>query len=193
MLADLRPALLWPLPNTCPEVSLRCRLGWRADAGAVPFAVGGFEGWRAAEEGARLADMEGDGDEREAVTPLVWMPGGMGRLILVGGAGAGAAGAATPVGAMDRASCRRGSNVGAISYARGCFVRPRQVRGCCLRRKLGRHRLRRCWVPVVVESRSRGVGIRMPEWVVFGGRSDAMRGWFAAAGGWAVVRSAIDG
>ena len=65
--------------------------------------------------------MEGDGDEREAVTPLVWMPGGMGRLILV--AGAGAAGAATTVGAMERASCRRGSSVGAISYARGFLVR----------------------------------------------------------------------
>ena len=110
MLADLRPALLWPLPNTCPETSLRCRLGGRADAGAVPFAVGGFEGWRVAEGGARLADMEGDGDERDVVTPLVWMPGGMGRLILVA---VGAAGVATAVGAIDGwASCRRGQQHG---------------------------------------------------------------------------------
>jgi hypothetical protein len=82
MLADLSPALLWPRPNTCPEVSLRCRLSDRADVGVFPPAVGGLEGWPAA-EGARLTGMEGDGDERERVTPLVWMPGGIGRLILV--------------------------------------------------------------------------------------------------------------
>ncbi len=65
--------------------------------GVGPLAVGGLEGWRAAEGGARLAEMEGDGDDREDVTPLVWMPGGMGRLILVG---AEAAGAAATVGAI---------------------------------------------------------------------------------------------
>jgi len=107
MLADLRPALLWPLPSTCPGPSLRCRFGGRTGVGAGPFVVGGLEGWRGAAEGvARFADMDGDGDEREVMTPLVWMPGGMGRLSLVG---AGATGAATTVGAIAGASCCPGA------------------------------------------------------------------------------------
>lgn len=109
MLADRRPALLWPLPNTCPEGSRRDRLGGRGAVGVGPFAVGGLDGWRTA-DGARLADIEGEGDERDdAATPLVCMPGGTGRLILVA-TGAGPAGAAAAtVGAMDRVSCRPGA------------------------------------------------------------------------------------
>lgn len=33
-------------------------------------------------EGSLLADIDGDGDEVEEWMPLVWMPGGIGRLIL---------------------------------------------------------------------------------------------------------------
>jgi hypothetical protein len=107
MLADLKPALRWGLPIAFPGPSLRCRFGGRADAGVVPFAVGGLEGWRPAEEGARFADTEGEGDEREGATPLVWMPGGIGRFIFVV-VGTGPGGAATTVGAIDGASCRQG-------------------------------------------------------------------------------------
>jgi hypothetical protein len=97
MLADLRPALLWPRPIPCPEASLRCLLSVRADVGVVPLAVGGLEGWPTAEEGARLADMEGEGEERDRAAPLVWMPGGIGRFILVETAPVGVA---TTVGAI---------------------------------------------------------------------------------------------
>jgi len=122
MLADLRPALLWPLPSACPEPSLRCRLGGRADAGVAPFAVGGLEGWRLADGGARFADMEGDGDERDAVTPLVWIPGGIGRFILVE---VGAAGAATAVGAIDdEPAAAGGQQRGMIQRYRGLVLRP---------------------------------------------------------------------
>jgi hypothetical protein len=47
----------------------------------VPFVVGGLEGWRTT-DGARFADIEGEGDERDEATPLVCIPGGGGRLIL---------------------------------------------------------------------------------------------------------------
>lgn len=33
--------------------------------------------------GGFFADIDGDGDEFDDVTPLVWMPGGTGRLALV--------------------------------------------------------------------------------------------------------------
>jgi hypothetical protein len=123
MLADRRPALLCPLPNTCPETSLRCRLGGRADAGVAPLAVGGLDGWRPpAEEGARLADMEGDGDERERGTPFVWIPGGMGRLILVG---AETGGAATTVGAILMGpAAAGGSNGKGSSDGVGLLLQP---------------------------------------------------------------------
>lgn len=111
MLADLRPALRCPLPNTGtgpdtePNPSLRWRFWGRAVAGVgvAPLAiVGGLEGWRgialAAGTEARLADMEGDGDKRALVMPLVWIPGGIGRLIFVA---AGVAGDATAVGAIQ--------------------------------------------------------------------------------------------
>lgn len=99
MLAERRPALLWPLPSGCPDRSLRGLLGGRADAGAVPLAVGGLEGWRTA-EGARLADMDGEGEEREAAMPFVWIPGGIGRLILGGAMGAADDTATGPAGAI---------------------------------------------------------------------------------------------
>lgn len=102
MLADRRPALLWPLPNVSADISLRTRLGGRPDAGAVPFAAGGIDGWRTT-EGARLAEMDGDGEERDGATPLVWIPGGMGRLILVA---TGAADAMPTAGAMVGVGCR---------------------------------------------------------------------------------------
>jgi hypothetical protein len=90
---------------------LRCRLSVRADVGVVPLAVGGLEGWPPAEGGARLAGMEGDGDERDRVVPLVWMPGGIGRLILV--ETVVVVGVATAVGAIVYGpAAAGGSNVG---------------------------------------------------------------------------------
>jgi hypothetical protein len=81
VLADLRPALLWALINVCPGTSRRARLAGRADPGVVAlFADGGWDDWRKAGGGARFTDIEGEGDERDGVTPLVWILGGTGRL-----------------------------------------------------------------------------------------------------------------
>lgn len=88
----------------------------------APFAVGGLDGGRVADGGARLADMEGEGDERGAVMLLVWMPGGTGRLILVE---AGAAGAATAVGAIDdEPAAAGGAATGYYSMNRAHHVAP---------------------------------------------------------------------
>ena len=81
MLADLSPALLWPLPRAC---SLRDRLGGRADTGVGPFAVGGFDCCRAIEGVRCFVGTDGDGDEREDMpTPFVWMDAGMGRPVFI--------------------------------------------------------------------------------------------------------------
>jgi hypothetical protein len=70
-----------------------------------------LEGWPPAEGGARLAGMEGDGDERDRMVPLVWMPGGIGRLILV--ETVVVVGVATAVGAIVYGpAAAGGSNVG---------------------------------------------------------------------------------
>ena len=128
MLADLRPALLWPRPNPCPEPSLRCRLSVRADVGVVPLAVGGLEGWPPAEGGARLAGMEGEGDERARGVPLVWMPGGIGRLILVETV---AVGVATAVGAIVYGpAAAGGSDVGRFRIS---GIAPTTKLGCLQR------------------------------------------------------------
>lgn len=102
--------------------------------GATTFAVGGLEGGRGvAEVGARLADMDGDGDERGTVTPLVWIPGGMGRLIFVG-TGDAVAVMALAVGAMMATGPRRGGKYGKRSrqypeQAASAPVRVHQDRG----------------------------------------------------------------
>lgn len=50
------------------------------DPTAFPVAeVGGYF----APEEIRPADIDGDGEEFEALMPLVWMPGGIGRLTLL--------------------------------------------------------------------------------------------------------------
>lgn len=101
MLPDRNPAVLGPLDKATPGPSLRGRLGGRADTGVAPFAVVcGFDGGRVAEGGARFADMEGEGDDRDATAPFVCMPGGIGRLTLVG---PGTTGEATTVGAIETA------------------------------------------------------------------------------------------
>jgi hypothetical protein len=82
MLADLKPALLWPRPSTGAVISLRGRLAGRGGTEFAPLDVGGLEGWRAA-DGGGLADSEGEGDDLEELTPFVCMPGGTGRLIFV--------------------------------------------------------------------------------------------------------------
>lgn len=56
------------------DCSRRVRLIGRADCGFAPFVV--------AELGGFFVDIEGDGDDRIELAPLVWMPGGTGRLIL---------------------------------------------------------------------------------------------------------------
>jgi len=100
---------------------------------AIPFAVGGLEGGRGvAEVGARLADMDGDGDERDTVTPLVWMPGGMGRLIFVG-AGDAVAAMTLAVGAMLGKATGRG-----VKYGRRSGRCPERVASALGRVHLGR-------------------------------------------------------
>jgi hypothetical protein len=47
----------------------------------TPLLEAEFEG-SLEPEGSLLADIEGDGDEVEEWMPFVWMPGGIGRLIL---------------------------------------------------------------------------------------------------------------
>jgi hypothetical protein len=61
-LAERRPALRWPRPSICPEASRRGRFCGRAEGGFAPLVVGGLEGWRTA-DGARFADMDGDGED----------------------------------------------------------------------------------------------------------------------------------
>ena len=78
ILADLRPALLCPLPSAWDGPSLLARFAGLFD---TPFAVGGLDGCRTP-FGGRFVDIDGDGDDFEDTTPLVWMPGGAGRLIL---------------------------------------------------------------------------------------------------------------
>lgn len=132
MLADLRPALLWPRPSPCPcpEPSLRCRLSVRADVGVVPLAVGGLEDWPPAEGGARLAGIEGDGDERDRAVPLVWIPGGIGRLILV--VTVVVVGVATAVGAIVYGpAAAGGSDVGGRFKMPG--IGPTTKSGCLQR------------------------------------------------------------
>lgn len=81
--ADLRPALFLEfLTNICDDVSRFARFMGRtvdavidrspAECGGC-FALGGF-----------LADINGDGDDLEGIeAPFVWIPGGIGRLILL--------------------------------------------------------------------------------------------------------------
>jgi hypothetical protein len=86
-LPDRRPTLLflWPRPSNCTGVSRLERLADRAPealvGAAVPVAeVGGY----LAPALPLLADIEGEGEEFEALMPFVWIPGGIGRLTLPG-------------------------------------------------------------------------------------------------------------
>lgn len=86
-LPDLIPTLLflWPRPSSCPGASRLVRLADR-DPGALVAAalpVPDVGGCFTPEE-VLFADIEGDGEEVEALMPLVWIPGGMGRLTLPG-------------------------------------------------------------------------------------------------------------
>ena len=92
--------------------------------------AGGLEGWRTA-EGARFADMEGDGEERDGATPLVWMPGGMGRLTLVA---TGAAGAAATVGAIEADELPARGSVVRVGDARSVLFLQAQI-ACAARRE----------------------------------------------------------
>jgi len=92
MLADRSPALfLDPRPATCTEGSRRGRFGWRTATLPAEFAAVAEVGGCFALDGGRFADSEGDGDDLEELTPLVWMPGGTGLLAFVGMVGGGTA------------------------------------------------------------------------------------------------------
>ena len=91
MLADLSPALLRdPRPAICAGMSRLLRLGGRTAVTVAPFVLTVIGGCLAV-DGGFLADRDGEGDDVEELTPFVWMPGGTGRLALVGMTGGGTA------------------------------------------------------------------------------------------------------
>lgn len=80
MPADGKPPLLWPRPSAGAGMSLRGRLAGRGGATFVALEVGVLEAWLTA-DGGGLADIEGDGEDLDELTPFVCIPGGTGRLI----------------------------------------------------------------------------------------------------------------
>jgi hypothetical protein len=62
------------------DMSFRGRLAGRGGAAFALLDGGGLEGWRTA-DGGGLADIEGEGEDLDELTPFVCMPGGTGRLI----------------------------------------------------------------------------------------------------------------
>ena len=82
--ARRRPALfLDPRPAVWPDTSLLGTLEGRLGAAFAPLAVAEF-GVCLEAEGGFLEARDGDGDDLDELTPLVWMPGGTGRLIFEG-------------------------------------------------------------------------------------------------------------
>lgn len=77
--AERSPALFLKLRPPWADCSRRTRLAGRADCGFAPFIVAEFGGF--------LVDIDGEGDDLMELAPLVWMPGGTGRLILDATAG----------------------------------------------------------------------------------------------------------
>ena len=87
ILPDRRPTLLflWPRPSNCTGVSRLDRLADRAPEALVTTALPVAEpGGYFALDAPLFADIEGEGDEFEALMPFVWIPGGTGRLTLPG-------------------------------------------------------------------------------------------------------------
>jgi len=133
MLADRNPTPLCPLPRGGPGPgSRRILIVGRVAPGVVPPAEGGFEGWRTV-DGARFAAMDGDGDERDGATPLVWMPGGMGRLTFVAAGELTGGAAAVTVGAMVKTAmgCPEAAQI-------RCQMRS-QMPGSCVSSRLRSH------------------------------------------------------
>ncbi len=105
MLVDLRPALfLDTRPAICTDASRLGRFGGRTVVAPPPLAVTNVVGCFAL-DGGRFAEREGDGDDLEELTPLVWMPAGTGRLAFVGIVGGGTA--VTVTGAIAAAVAAR--------------------------------------------------------------------------------------
>jgi hypothetical protein len=85
--AERSPALFLEFrPAIWTEGSLRVRFTGRAEGGFVPFGVADVGGGCFALGGGFFADMDGEGDDLDELTPFVWIPGGIGRLIFGVGA-----------------------------------------------------------------------------------------------------------
>lgn len=82
--AERRPALfLECLPASCDAVSRRARLMGRTVDAVIARSLAECGGCFAL-EGGFFADIDGEGEDfEEDMTPLVWIPGGMGRLAFV--------------------------------------------------------------------------------------------------------------
>ena len=82
--AERSPALFREcLPSICDEVSRRARLIGRTVDAVIDRSLAEWGGCFAL-PGGFLADIEGDGEDFEVcIVPLVWIPGGMGRLTLL--------------------------------------------------------------------------------------------------------------
>jgi hypothetical protein len=76
-------------------------------------------------EGGLEDAMDGEGDAASEAAPLVWMPGGTGRFILVGTGGGGTAVAVTAavvtlVGAIVTPDARRRACCGCFCFSHAC-------------------------------------------------------------------------
>ena len=98
--------------------------------GVAPFVAADAGSWPLALDGGFFAERDGDGDDREAMTPLVWMPGGTGRLAFAGMTGGGTA--VTETGAMA-ARAAGTATCGVVSRGRlrpSGFTERRERRPC---------------------------------------------------------------
>lgn len=82
-LADRSPALfLEPRALSWADMSRRMRLGGRAEDALTPFVEAECGGGCFALDGGFFAERAGDGEALNDTTPLVCIPGGIGRLNL---------------------------------------------------------------------------------------------------------------
>lgn len=112
--AERRPALFRELRPSCTDASRRAFCCGRGTWLPAPLGAGPELEADLALFGAFFADIEGDGDGdgRAGPAPLVWMPGGTGRLALPAGTAVGAAVATGPIAWVGEGFARAGRRGG---------------------------------------------------------------------------------